>query len=176
MPLEPTALTAVGADGANRIAQAGGTSYGFDAEGQTATKAEPGGATQYGWDGRGRLTRATLPNGQAVTYGYDALGRRANRSSGGATTTFLYDGADVVLDNGSDGGSVDYINGPGIDDKLRQTTSSSPLYFLQDHLGSTIALTDGSGAAVERQRYEPFGKSSERESGQMASHSRVIQS
>ena len=65
-----------------------------------------------------------------------------------------------MFDSGSDGGSVDYINGPGVGDKLRQTTSSSPLYFLQDHLGSTIALTDGSGAAVERQRYEPFGKSS----------------
>jgi RHS repeat-associated protein len=69
----------------------------------------------------------------------------------------------VVLDKASDGSMVDYVNGGSIDNKLRQTSSgapSSPQYFLQDHLGSTVALTDASGGMSERQNYEPFGASS----------------
>ncbi|MBI3650999.1 MAG: type IV secretion protein Rhs, partial [Acidobacteria bacterium] len=137
--------------------------YSFDNLGQTTSKTDASGTTSYNWDARGRMTSASLPNGQSVSYGYDALGRRASRTANGATTSFLYDGADVVLDRASDGSTVDYLNGGGIDNKLRQTSSSapsSPAYFLQDHLGSTSALTDASGAVMERQQYEPFGATS----------------
>jgi RHS repeat-associated protein len=104
------------------------------------------------------MTGATLPNGQTVTYSYDPLGRLASRTFNGITTQFLYTGGDVVLDLGSDGSIVDYVNGPGVDSKLSQTSAQSgPLYFLQDHFGSTIALTGANGAVAERQQYEPFG-------------------
>jgi RHS repeat-associated protein len=53
---------------------------------------------------------------------------------------------------------VDYLNGPGMDDKLRQSSAATgPLYFLQDQLGSTVALTDPAGGVAERLSYEPFG-------------------
>lgn len=48
----------------------------------------------------------------------------------------------------------------GIDNKLRQTTSTTSLHFIQDHLGSTRALTDGSGNVVQQQQYDSFGNSS----------------
>jgi RHS repeat-associated protein len=75
----------------------------------------------------------------------------------------LHDGNDVVLDRASDGSTVEYLNGGGIDNKLRQRASTAPgnpQYFLQDHLGSTIAMTDVSGGVLERQSYEPFGATS----------------
>ncbi len=76
------------------------------------------------------------------------------------TTSFLYDDADVVLDRGSDGSAVEYLNGPGVDDKLRQTSAGTgALYFLQDHLGSTAVLTNAGGGVVERLQYEAFGES-----------------
>src|SRR6185312_5348875 len=76
----------------------------------------------------------------------------------GVTTQYLYSGSDVVADFAADSSVIDYLNGPGIDEKLQQlSTSTGPLYFLQDHLGSTIALTDGSGTIAEREQYEPFG-------------------
>jgi RHS repeat-associated protein len=156
--LLPAAKTASPADSANRIAQFGQATYSFDEKGMTTTKADAQGTTTYQWDARGRLTQVTLPNGQAVQYGYDALGRMSSRMAGGTTTTSLYDSSEAVLDRASDGVQVDYLNGPGLDDKLRQSSAATgPLYFLQDQLGSTIGLTNSAGGVVERMSYEPFG-------------------
>ncbi len=154
-----SAKTASPADAANRITQFGGASFTFDSMGQTTTKTDGQGTTTYEWDARGRMKRATLPNGQQVSYGYDALGRRASRTVSAVTTSFLYDGLNVVLDQGSDSSLVDYINGAGIDEKFRQSSASGPLYFLQDHLGSTAALLDVNGGVVDRIQYEAFGAS-----------------
>jgi len=155
----PAAKTVNPADAANRITRFGQSNFTFDAEGQTKSKTDPQGTTNYTWDTRGRLTQATLPNGQTVNYSYDAMGRRTSRAAGGVTTTFLNDGADVVLDRSSDGSAVEYLNGSGIDEKLRQESNIGPIYFIQDHLGSTTALTDLLGNVVERMQYEAFGES-----------------
>ena len=154
-----TAKTASPADAANRIAQVGASSFSFDNKGRTILNATAEGPTSYEWDARGRMKEATLPNGQQVSYQYDALGRRASRTASGVTTSFLYDGADVVLDQGSDSSLVEYISGGEVDEKLRQSTANGPLYFLQDHLGSTAALLDATGGVVERMQYEAFGQS-----------------
>jgi RHS repeat-associated protein len=156
----PQAKTISAANAANRIAQFGASSFTFDMEGQTATKTNGQGVTSFEWDARGRMSRATLPNGQSASYSYDALGRRVSRTAGGVTTRFLYDRQDVVLDRGSDGSTVDYLNGLAIDEKLRQSsTATGALYFLQDHLGSTAALTNPTGNVVEQMQYEAFGES-----------------
>jgi RHS repeat-associated protein len=154
----PLAKTATPANAANRISQVGTANYQFDNHGQTTSKTDANGTTNYNWDARGRLTKATLPNGQSVDYGFDALGRRASRSYQGTATNFVYDGQDVVADKVGANVATDYLNGAGIDDKLRQSaTSTGSLYFLQDHLGSTNALTSAGGGVVERQSYEAFG-------------------
>ena len=156
--LLPAAQNIGNADAANRISQFGSANFVFDAQGQTVSKTDAQGTTSYEWDARGRIKRATLPNGQSINYGHDAIGRLASRNAGGVTTSFLYDRLDVVQDKGSDGSQVDYLNGPSIDDKLRQTSAATgPLYFLQNHIGSTTALTDASGAVVERIHYDAFG-------------------
>jgi len=54
-----------------------------------------------------------------------------------------------------------YLNDLGIDNHLRQTNSTTGVsYFLTDHLGSTGALTDGSGNLLEQTAYDSFGNSS----------------
>jgi RHS repeat-associated protein len=156
----PAAKQFGAADAANRVTQLDQAGYTFDAEGQTTSKTDAQGTTHYGWDARGRLTQATLPGGQTVGYGYDALNRRVSRTAGGVTTSFLYDGEDVVRDREGGGGFTDYLNGAGLDNKLRQTSAATgPLYFHQDHLGSTAFLTNAGGAGVESQQYEAFGAS-----------------
>ncbi|HEY9286291.1 MAG TPA: RHS repeat-associated core domain-containing protein, partial [Pyrinomonadaceae bacterium] len=159
-PLLPQPKQASAADPLNRVAQVGGVGYTFNAEGQTTSRTDARGTELYQWDARGRVTGATLADGRTVNYAYDALGRRASRTAGGVTTNFLYDGDDVVLDRNGDGTTVEYLNGLETDEKLQQASAATgPLYFIQDHLDSVVALTDASGGVVERMQYEAFGES-----------------
>lgn len=146
----------------NRLTSTSNASYAYDTNGNLISRTDPSGVTQYSWDFENRLKQVTLPNGSTVSYQYDALGRRVRRSpNAGVSTNFIYDGQDVVKDLNSDGSTVDYVNGPGIDNKLRLTDSrlaaTGPLYFLQDHLGSTTALTNSLGVVTSQMNYDAFG-------------------
>ena len=48
-------------------------------------------------------------------------------------------------------------NAPSIDNKPSVQQSTDNYYFLQDHLGSTTALTDSSGNINEQTSYDSFG-------------------
>ena len=50
-----------------------------------------------------------------------------------------------------------YQNGLRIDDKLRSKNGTTVRYFLTNHLGSTEALTDASGAITSSTSYDSFG-------------------
>ena len=122
------------------------------------TKTESAGTTHLQWDFENRLTQVVTPASGSVTFKYDALGRRVQSApSTGASTNFTYDGNDVAQDKTSTNVITEYLNGPGIDNKIRQKTGSTLYYFAQDHLGSTTALTDSKGALVERETYDAYG-------------------
>lgn len=126
------------------------------------SKSDGSGTTQFAWDFENRLTQVITPASGSVTYKYDALGRRIQRTpSTGVSTNFIYDDQDVVKDINIDGSTVEYLDGPGIDNKIRQkgSTSSTTYYFAQDHLGSTTALTGTTGKLVERTTYDAYGNS-----------------
>ncbi|MDQ2976109.1 MAG: hypothetical protein M3R69_11955, partial [Acidobacteriota bacterium] len=148
----------------NKLTSTASANYSYDANGNLSSKTDAVGTWTYSWDFENRLTQVVRPDGVSVGYKYDALGRRIQRArSAGVSTNFVYDGQDVVKDINSDGSTVDYLNGPGIDNKLRLTDSrlatTGPLYFLQDHLGSTTGLTNSSGGMVERVTYDAYGNS-----------------
>jgi len=104
------------------------------------------------------LKQASLSGGITVTHSYDALGRRIQRSSSGSTIKFVYDGADVMRDLDATGATIaDYINGPEIDNKLRQTVSGTGSYFFADHLATTRGLTDTNGNASSGLTHDSFG-------------------
>ncbi len=157
-PLVPVSKIAAAADAANRVLGFSNVTYGFDYEGQMISKTDGAGMTGYQWDARGRLAQVNLPNGQVVRYGYDALGRRINRIANGNAKAFIYDDMNIVSDQSS-GDTVNYLNGLYLDDKLRQSGENfEAFYYLQDHLGSTVALTTAAGGILEQIRYEPFGE------------------
>lgn len=139
--------------------RAGAATFFYDANGNLQQRRVIQGRTNYTWDAENQLKRATLPNLSFVEYKYDAFGRRIERRQSNNTwTRFSYDGADVILDTNSDGTTVKYLNGAGIDTKLRQTKSSEQVeYFLADHLGSTNALVNTSGAITSQTNYDAFG-------------------
>ena len=144
----------------NRLANTSTANCSYDLNGNLVSRTDSTGTTQYAWDFENRLRQVTLPNGLTVTYKYDALGRRIQRiPSTGVSTSFVYDGPDVVKDINSDGSTVEYLNGLGVDNKLRLTDSRlpGPLYFVQDHLGSTTGLTNSTGSSVSQISYDSFG-------------------
>jgi RHS repeat-associated protein len=123
-----------------------------------ASKYEDGkGLWRFNWDHENRLYEASTRK-QRIRYRYDALGRRISRYivGGKENTKFTYDGNDVVLDDNS-GVITKYQNGLGIDNKLKMVTNGISKYFLQDHLGSTTALTNSSGSVTESAAYDSFG-------------------
>ncbi len=146
----------------NRLTATDTASFNFDANGNTVEKSEGSNFWRYTWDAENRLAEASTRK-QKVRYVYDALGRRVRRHIPGTKelTKFTYDGDDVILDDDLNSGTTKYVNGPGIDNKLRSTTSSSVRYLLADHLGSTNGLTNSSGTLTDSNSYDSFGNPSD---------------
>ncbi|MFZ0061414.1 MAG: RHS repeat-associated core domain-containing protein, partial [Pyrinomonadaceae bacterium] len=142
----------------NRLVAANGTSFGYDTNGNQSSKSDTSGTWTYSWDYENRLKQASK-SGVTVSFSYDALGQRIQRtSSASGITRFVYDGPDVMRDlDGTSATIADFLNGPGIDNKLRQTTSGTTSDFLADHLGTTRALADASGALTSSISYDSYG-------------------
>ena len=142
----------------NKLTNANGATFAYDNNGNLTSRIDSTGTWIYEWDFENRLKKAVAPSGQNVVYKYDALGRRIERvPSGGISTKFSYDGQDVLLDRNSDSTQIKYLNGLGIDNKLRQTKNGQTEYFLSDHLGSTNALVNSSGVITSQTNYDSFG-------------------
>ena len=143
----------------NQLTAANSDTYAYNVNGNLTSKTDANGSWSYSWDFENRLNQASKSGGVAVTYAYDALGRRIQQtSSTGGTTKFVYDGADVLRDLDGGGATIaDYLNGPGIDNKIRQTLSGTVSYFATDHLGTTRGLTDASGNLTSTMNYDSFG-------------------
>jgi RHS repeat-associated protein len=142
----------------NRLTSTTAASYLYNSNGNMISKADSSGTTQFAWDFENRLIQAVTPSSGSVSYKYDALGRRIQSApSSGFSTNFTYDGQDVAQDKTSAGVITEYLNSPGIDNKIRQKIGTTLYYFAQDHLGSTTALTDSKGALVERETYDAYG-------------------
>jgi RHS repeat-associated protein len=143
----------------NRLVAANGASFGYDANGNLISKTDASGSWTYSWDYENRLKEASLSGGVTVGYNYDALGRRVQlTSTTGGITKFVYDGPDVLRDLDGNGSMLaDYLNGPGIDNKLRQTINGISSYFVPDHLGTTRALVDANGNLTASLQYDSFG-------------------
>ena len=143
----------------NRLTAANGSSFSYDANGNLTSKTDASGTWTYTWDYENRLNNASKSSGVTVVCSYDALGRRIQRTSTTyGTTKFVYEDADVVRDLDGSGSTVaDYLNGPGIDNKFRQTAGGVASYLVTDHLGSTRALADASGSVVSSLGYDSYG-------------------
>ncbi len=83
----------------------------------------------------------------------------------GQTTYFVYDGVHVIADVNTNGSVLrTYQYGPGVDNVLSMTVygaSTQTYYYLKDHLGSVLALTDHSGSIVESYEYDAWGRTTD---------------
>jgi RHS repeat-associated protein len=126
----------------------------------------------YTYDTRGNRTSVTPATGSSVTLAYDQANRlktygtstygyngddlRMSKTVSGATTQQTWDAAEglplLIVD-----GTTNYVTGPG-GLPLEQINGSTTLYYHQDQLGSTRALTDSNGNAAATYTYDSYGK------------------
>jgi RHS repeat-associated protein len=124
----------------------------------------PSGATSYTFDGHGNQTAAG-----STSYSYDAFDRATGLA--GTTAGYLTPDNTELVSFGTTGyqsnllglsrqlatgATTNYVRDPS-GAPVSQRTSSSKQFFLNDRLGSTIALTDTSGAIVRSYSYDPDG-------------------
>lgn len=132
----------------------------------------PSGATSYTYDGRGNQLTAG-----ATSYSYDSLDR-ATSLAGTSASYLTPDNTELVaygttsFQNNLLGLSrqfassttTNYVRDP-TGTPVSQRTSASKQFFLNDKLGSTIALADTSGAIVRSYTYDPDGNATSTGSG-----------
>lgn len=158
--LLPSASAGNAFDDNNRQTQYQGNTLSYDANGNLTGD----GTRTYVWNGRDQLV-AIQEGGQTVaSFEYDPLGRRIGKSEAGRSVRYLYDGVNPVQES-SGTQVVGILAGLGVDERFARTEASGRTYFLVDALGSTKALTDASGAVVQRYDYTPYGQSQASQSG-----------
>ena len=147
----PAALTSATYDDANQIATFGGATFTYDENGNLTSD----GVRSYTWNARHQLASLTGPVNGA--FAYDAVGRRRSKTIGGTTTQFLYDGLNPVQELAGGTPAANLLTGLGIDEYFTRTDALGVRNYLTDALGSSVALTDGSGTIQTEFTYEPFG-------------------
>jgi RHS repeat-associated protein len=159
VPLDPATLLTNGTntfayDSASQISAAG---YAYDRRGRLT--ASPG--NTFTWDGASRLIGAG-----GATMAYNGVGDLVVRTSGGAAIHFYYNKAiglsPIAAEKNDSSGSFlrYYVWTPGgsllymID-----AADGNKVYFYHfDRTGSTLALTDSSGAVSDSYAYTPYGE------------------
>ncbi len=113
------------------------------------------------WNGQYQLTATYTNDSLAESFGYDGAGRRIFIVEGGVTNWMVYNGNQMVAEvDGAGQLKKSYVY-EGLDRAVSMTTygaSTNTYYFIRDHLGSTLALTDGSGNIIESYRYDAWGR------------------
>jgi RHS repeat-associated protein len=153
----PAAIASATYNAANHQLTLGGQTLTYDLNGNLTSLADGSGTTTYTWNARNQLTSLTAP-GATATFGYDALGRRWTRTVNGIRTDWLYDGFNPVQEGVLPTTVVaNLLTGLEIDEFLTRTDAAGLRALLPDALGSTLALTDATGAVQTEYTYEPFG-------------------
>jgi RHS repeat-associated protein len=162
-------------DDDNRLTTLAGASLSYDADGNLfgsrlpdgpwgAAGSSSGASGAFTWNARNQLTRVVRSDNssQQLDYTYDAEGnlRTSSDSATGTTTRWVTDpnGGAVTLTLAKvapNGDVTRYIYGVGLVYEVRQDGSAR--YYHYDQIGSTVALSDGTGAITGQADYTPYG-------------------
>jgi RHS repeat-associated protein len=143
----------------NRLLETyGSTTYTSDANGNLISKTGGSPAT-YTWYYNNILTDVAVSGGNTYHYKYDGLGNRVSKRVNTTETRYIVDplGSRVLAEiDGSGTITAYYVYGHGLLSKI--TPSGQAYYYHYDGLGSTIAITDLSGAIKNKYAYDTYGK------------------
>ncbi|HKT25906.1 MAG TPA: RHS repeat-associated core domain-containing protein, partial [Terriglobales bacterium] len=145
----PNAISTTAYNANNQLTQWGTATPTYDANGNTLSD----GTNTYVWNARNQLASMNLTG---ESFQYDPFGRRTAKTILGTTTHYLYDGSNPVQELSGTNPTANMLTG-GIDEYFTRTDSTGTANFLADALGSTISLTNSTGATLASYTYEPFG-------------------
>jgi RHS repeat-associated protein len=145
----PAAVSSAVYNANNQLTQWGSTAMTYDANGNTLND----GTNSYVWDARNRLVSA---DNNGASFSYDPPGRRTAKTLLSSTTGFVYDGANPVQEQSGGAATANLLTG-GVDEYFLRMDTTGTYSYLTDALGSTVALTDSTGASVEQYSYGPYG-------------------
>ncbi len=141
-------------DANNRMTVAGGSSYTYDPNGNL-TGISTG--QSFGYDALNRLTQATGPGGIA-TYTYNGAGLKTQRTGPDGVTRYYYSGIKPIWETDGVGVMTAQLDRDIFGNLLSRVESTGARrYYHPDGLGSTVALTDGSGAVTGSLLYDAWG-------------------
>jgi RHS repeat-associated protein len=157
-PIDPTGAVTNGTnqftyDNASQISTAG---YRYDPRGRLTNAPN----TTFTWDGASRLR--SIDN---VNFGYNALGEIVTRAEGGNTNRYFYNYAiglaPIMAERNDATGEFTrfYVWSPGgLLLYIINLPGNSVHFPLFDRTGSTLALTDGTGAVTDAYAYNVYGR------------------
>jgi RHS repeat-associated protein len=145
-----------GHDADNRMTNAGAVTHSYDANGNTV---RIGATNQLVYDYENRLTQTVF--GLTNVYDYDGMGNRRQVVRDGVTNGFVLDVSrplSQILATTDGSGSVTayYVYGLGLISKIE--SGGATRYYHYDSRGSTVAVTDSTGAILNSYAYDPFGQ------------------
>jgi RHS repeat-associated protein len=129
------------------------TTYSEDANGNLTAQAAPSGTTTYGYDFENRLTNVGLPTGNNVQFLYNGDGLRVQKTAvGGVVTNYVLDRLNVLLERNAGGVTTTrYV--PAV----ARVAGTDVRYYLEDRLGSLVALVDSTQTVTDTFRNDAWG-------------------
>src|ERR1035437_773409 len=148
-------------------------SYEYDAAGQLTQVASTVGVTKtFAWDHLGRMKHADVnDNGttKSVDYANNPAGKRFMRVAGGVTKAWTYQGDNIASVESTTSPTLHSVySGSGLggaaerdDVNTAGSGSTTSRFYLYNHRGDVIGVSDGSGNLTSAYDYDAYGNVSE---------------
>lgn len=122
-----------------------------------------GNISAIGASGYGYTAENLMASGGTASMVYDPLARLKQLDQGSAHSRFDYLGHALVTELDSSNTTIvrRYVPGPGTDEPIvwyEGSGTTDRRWLHADERGSVIAVSDGTGAALAINRYDPYGK------------------
>jgi RHS repeat-associated protein len=141
----------------NKLASASGEkafSFSYDNNGNTTTENNK----LYIYSQNQRLIEAIQGSNVLADYIYNAKGQRVKKTVNGQITIFNYDQNGLMISESTSTGTITseyaYLNGQ----PLAKIENNNIYYYHNDHLGTPVLMTNGSGNTVWQGEFKPFGE------------------
>jgi RHS repeat-associated protein len=131
-------------------------SYDYDAAGNQTEKTENGVTTTFDYTARQRVKSITIGAQSPIEYQYDHAGQRINQQNNGTEKRYLYDGLSLIAETNTLGNTIARYH-YGIHHQLAETRNTQSAFYLNDSLGTTVAITNTDGSIQNRMDYDVWG-------------------